>query len=416
MMRRRYVSALTAFFVGAAFVTPFLIYLGVLDTFLSARFAPPFDEIVVVHDDGRRFQLHLRSDPDEPLVLRIQGLADSNDDANDDNEALQTAMTSELSEFRNWDDPEALRRSSQGVPRFGQHPQSGMTFRLSTFFPSTASQARIMRRDIGGRLVVGREAFRVEGTECHLGLTDEEQEAVARRNAAVAGAVVNGDVDLSFPYMAHGKTLRRDVQEAADKATKYFHEADKSPHEDARYARHLHDREDIRESLTLLLAAWQRLCDDKGVVSWIMHGSLLSWFWNGKLFPWDDDIVRYLLLYRFNCGLCSMTQDVQMPLHHLVRLLPHTLTLTSDRFLLDVNPNILHRHHERHNVIDARFIDTHTGLFIDITALTESIAPDILSCKSPHHYHRSDIFPLHKTTLEGVGMWRPHKVMVALAM
>ena len=74
-------------------------------------------------------------------------------------------------------------------------------------------------------------------------------------------------------------------------------------------------------------------------------------------------------------------------------------------YLLDVNPYWLERvHSDGENLIDARFIDTRNGLFIDITALTELDPvnlPNIVSCKNYHNYRLEDIYPLRETLFEG---------------
>lgn len=74
-------------------------------------------------------------------------------------------------------------------------------------------------------------------------------------------------------------------------------------------------------------------------------------------------------------------------------------------YLLDINP--WSRQRERgqgHNIIDARWIDTRTGLYIDITGLSrlEPDHPDLWQCKNFHMYRLKDIYPLRRTTFEGV--------------
>ena len=62
-------------------------------------------------------------------------------------------------------------------------------------------------------------------------------------------------------------------------------------------------------------------------------------------------------------------------------------------------------HGEGFNVIDARWIDIESGLYIDITALSEKHAdtlPGVLSCKNDHRYKVQDLYPLRETVFEGV--------------
>eukprot|EP00842_Homolaphlyctis_polyrhiza_P005760 jgi/Hompol1/6185/HPOL_004864-RA len=107
--------------------------------------------------------------------------------------------------------------------------------------------------------------------------------------------------------------------------------------------------------------------------------------------------------------------------------------MIADRFLIDVNPGFLYRHHDPNNVIDFRVIDTQSGLFIDGTGLAQiSIRvneasdraaklrpmpkhrPPTVACKSPHRYIYEEIFPLVRTLFEGVETWRPNNAKRAL--
>lgn len=56
-------------------------------------------------------------------------------------------------------------------------------------------------------------------------------------------------------------------------------------------------------------------------------------------------------------------------------------------FLLEINPEY-HREtqFDNLNMIDARWIDMNTGLFIDITALRSSGSPGLVKCKDTHYY------------------------------
>ena len=75
-------------------------------------------------------------------------------------------------------------------------------------------------------------------------------------------------------------------------------------------------------------------------------------------------------------------------------------------YLLDVNMAIVERERGNgNNVIDARFIDTTNGLYIDITGLSETRPdeqPGIWSCKNYHRSHTTDLYPMRETVFEGV--------------
>lgn len=88
-------------------------------------------------------------------------------------------------------------------------------------------------------------------------------------------------------------------------------------------------------------------------------------------------------------------------------------------YLLDVNPYWTERvHGDGANFIDARFIDTRNGLYIDITGLTE-LDPigraNIVSCKNYHNYELDDIYPLRETMFEGTKAKVPFNYKTILA-
>jgi len=77
-------------------------------------------------------------------------------------------------------------------------------------------------------------------------------------------------------------------------------------------------------------------------------------------------------------------------------------------YLLDINPWYLERElGDGMNVIDGRWIDTSTGLFVDITGLSHRETnlhtnTHIWMCKHDHRYLLGDLFPLCESTFEGV--------------
>merc|ERR1712227_18590 len=109
-----------------------------------------------------------------------------------------------------------------------------------------------------------------------------------------------------------------------------------------------------------LLQAYLKFANANNITTWVAHGSLLSWYWNGVAFPWDNDI------------------DVQMPiqdLHRLSREFNQSMIVDlggeSDqevrygRYFLDCGTFISHRTAGKgNNNIDARFIDVDTGFYI----------------------------------------------------
>lgn len=177
--------------------------------------------------------------------------------------------------------------------------------------------------------------------------------------------------------------------------------------------------DDKTSKLHRLTRVWLSFCRKQGITTWLAHGSLLSWYWNGIAFPWDDDI------------------DVQMPvmdLHKLSMNFNQSLIVedTADgfgRYFLDCATFIsLRMHTNGNNNIDARFIDVDSGYYIDITglALTNQSAPGrydhfipdgyssekntniqindkikVYNCRNKHFSSLAELSPLVKTFAEG---------------
>lgn len=178
----------------------------------------------------------------------------------------------------------------------------------------------------------------------------------------------------------------------------------------------------IREKILLdrILRNWFRFANEKGIISWIAHGPLLSWYWDGLLFPFDEDI------------------DIQMPAEELARfsklynqtLVVEDLTEGFGKYFIDCSTFIHHRSKTRNeNHIDARFIDIDTGSYIDITGLgiSQEAYPDkykgivedrekqglprpIYNCRNAHFYSYNEISPLRFTMMGGVPLYVPNKI------
>jgi hypothetical protein len=79
---------------------------------------------------------------------------------------------------------------------------------------------------------------------------------------------------------------------------------------------------------------------------------------------------------------------------------------TTRSYLLDVNPWSWQRSRgDGMNIIDARWIDTSNGLYIDITGLSElnpDSEPGVWTCKNFHKYRTKDLYPMRDSVYEGV--------------
>lgn len=84
-------------------------------------------------------------------------------------------------------------------------------------------------------------------------------------------------------------------------------------------------------------------------------------------------------------------------------------------YLLEVNPHYRNGStSDKLNVIDARWIDIDTGLFIDITTLRRNATAEAegdlgaMMCKDGHGYYEDDIFPLRASVFEGMPVKVPN--------
>ncbi|KAI5960297.1 uncharacterized protein KGF55_004589 [Candida pseudojiufengensis] len=183
---------------------------------------------------------------------------------------------------------------------------------------------------------------------------------------------------------------------------------------------------EIREQIILdrLLRNWFRFAEEKGIISWIAHGPLLSWYWDGLMFPFDIDI------------------DIQMPSSELNRLSSnYNMTLVVEdinegygKYLIDCSTFLHHRDiASKDNHIDARFIDIDTGTYIDITGIGinnanpppeydsyiktkqkkgESI--ELYMDRRKHWLTFEKISPLHYSMIGGVPVYVPNDIMSML--
>jgi LicD family len=69
---------------------------------------------------------------------------------------------------------------------------------------------------------------------------------------------------------------------------KYFKEPEGRglSHYDARYYRRRVTQDKRAETLRELIVAFNDIMEAEGIVTWLAHGTLLGWFWNGRVLPW----------------------------------------------------------------------------------------------------------------------------------
>lgn len=141
--------------------------------------------------------------------------------------------------------------------------------------------------------------------------------------------------------------------------------------------------------------------NDIGAETWIVHGSLLGWWWNKRIMPWDSDVDVQVS----ERSIKILANYYNMTIHgHKVGNEPK-----AKNYLVEVNPHYSNTSKaDRLNTIDARWIDCDTGLFIDITALRRDKEAESqgdvgkMYSKDKHRFSEEDIFPLRDSTFEGI--------------
>jgi hypothetical protein len=193
--------------------------------------------------------------------------------------------------------------------------------------------------------------------------------------------------------------------------TKYFHEpggTNELGHYDIRYyAGSPVSYEERGDTLHHLIRSYLTVFRERNIETWIAHGTLLGWWWNGKIMPWDWDLDTQVSA----STLTWLGENLNMTMHNYTSINPDG-TEVNREYLLDINPNHIERvRGDGMNVIDARWIDVRNGLFIDITGLSEvnpSTQPGIWTCKNFHRYRTRDLYPLRETEFEGVKALVPY--------
>jgi hypothetical protein len=241
----------------------------------------------------------------------------------------------------------------------------------------------------------------------------------------------------SFSSVRGLTTLPHDssTSEGFSHPTKFFHESTFSQHYDGRFASAELPHHTRLLHLRLMLKAYLDTMERIHIRTWLMHGCLLGWWWNARIMPWDTDIDIMV----DETGIQELGGWWNMSVHHFsaqelvsneaaaqdegprMALLHKEILQGGKKYLLEVNPHYANiSTHDKENVIDARWIDTSTGLFIDITTLhvqpsdrnthpspTKENSVELYT-KDQHAYSSSQMFPLRTTTFEGIAVHVPY--------
>ncbi|TLD24960.1 hypothetical protein PspLS_06205 [Pyricularia sp. CBS 133598] len=240
--------------------------------------------------------------------------------------------------------------------------------------------------------------------------------ALPQPDQAHLGNVVRAEEAAQAPATAakipaEEKKEVKEEKKEKKKDNKYFHEPGGDEvlgHYDIRYFKELVPYEEHRPALRHLIRSYLTVFRDLGIETWIAHGTLLGWWWNGRIMPWDYDLdvqVSSATLYYLGKHLNRTT-------HEYSYVDPVDGQTHNKTYLLDINPHHIERdRNDGMNVIDARWIDMSNGMFVDITGLAErepGKSPGIWSCKNYHRYRTRDLYPMRESEFEGVPATIPY--------
>jgi len=228
---------------------------------------------------------------------------------------------------------------------------------------------------------------------------------------------------LSFALIISAATIPTDsrkqhaVKTLLLESGKYFHEAGPGyelGHYDHRYFAGAPASYEVKgDTLQHMIRAYLTTFNEKNVDTWIAHGTLIGWYWNSKLLPWDWDVDVQVT----GNTMAYLRGNLNMTFHNYTGEAKDGSPI-SRQYLLDVNPHSVDEYFEDgQNIIDARWIDVNNGLFIDITAVRETrpkTNPGVLNDKNSHYYSEGELFPLRNSTFEGVPALVPYSYVSIL--
>lgn len=178
-----------------------------------------------------------------------------------------------------------------------------------------------------------------------------------------------------------------------------FYESTPPAQYDLRFSRQSLPPRKLHEDQSYLMKAYLSTVLDLGVVTWLMHGSLLGWYWNRRILPWGSGL------------------DVHTTAEDMQRLSSYNMTTyhfespesdISRDYLLEVKSKLADKgavNAERGT--SARWIDMGSGLYIDIKPLryqwkANADTKVVMDRENEPRSVHGDTFPLQDTVFEGM--------------
>ncbi|CZT22264.1 uncharacterized protein RCC_08133 [Ramularia collo-cygni] len=149
---------------------------------------------------------------------------------------------------------------------------------------------------------------------------------------------------------------RPDIQPKGQETSQtYFPQSPLRAQYDVRFTDHLLDDASHHLNLIALAQSYLISMNDLGIPTWLMHDTLLNWYRAGELGQEQShvDVMVSPKSMEFLAEFCNMTVYSHRPQHFKKKR----------NYLLEVSPFY---QESRGDEVDARWIDTHTGLYIDV--------------------------------------------------
>lgn len=129
-------------------------------------------------------------------------------------------------------------------------------------------------------------------TEYPSGVNDDtvepEQIVIVQGEEPAAASNTTEAEDTIRKVTEEALKVEEEAQRREDEAKKYFHEPGwgqntAQSHYDLRFYRRELSYDERRETQLHMLRAYLMTFEQKGLQTWIAHGTLLGWWWNGKV-------------------------------------------------------------------------------------------------------------------------------------
>lgn len=172
---------------------------------------------------------------------------------------------------------------------------------------------------------------------------------------------------------------------------KFFKEPNGLPHYDKRYFKQKHSTKEIQDKLRIMFCVLMKFLSTYNVKCWLGFGTLLGYYRDMDIIPWDDDI------------------DVSMMFHDLFKLPKKQII---DNYVWEINPYTKPFKYNGRNTVSARLICMKTGIFIDVFG--NYINSDKIIDSEKNKWNIKDVLPIVQTKFLGCETYVPNNIKEVL--